>query len=252
MATAPVTTADVPASTVYGATAVATCMTAYKTRFTEAGFAPQEKGGATAVVVQCKVGNLAAGALVSTLTAAATTAVPTIVYKCGKQDLDNGLVRFQDDNLITCTGATPGTGTAPVLKGASKCFYYGGAWSDRSRMLSADMRKFRSVGKKVVAGTAEGDINDTDIKCFNKDKNAVLTGAANCWAYEITSQKLFAQPQYLWLAQPTCNTAAAPTVVIAGDKCKQTNVPNVANVCNAFTKMWTAQTCTPNFTWVPK
>lgn len=195
----------------------------------------------------------------STLTAAATTALPTVVYKCGKQDLDNGLMRYQDDNLITCAGAplTVG-GVETVLKGDLNCFYFGGVWSDRSRKLSRDQKNFRSVGKKVAvakAGTTaavQGDINDADIKCLNKDKSGVVNGAANCWAYEITSQKVFNQPQYLWLAQPTCNTAAAPTVVIAGDKCKQTNVPRVAADCTAFTKMWTAQICTPTFTWVPK
>ena len=73
-------------------------MSTYKTRFTEAGLKPQVGG---VLVVRCKVGNLFAGALMSTMTA---VGAPRADFKCGKQYLDNGYIRFQDDNLIKCHG----------------------------------------------------------------------------------------------------------------------------------------------------
>jgi len=239
------------ATTVYGATAVKTCMDNYKLANTINKRAPQVANSATAPVIKCNVGNLASGLAKDGLTDY-TKAV--VADACAQKDLANGLVQYVDDLVVTCDGVAVGAVT-PKLKSGKNCFFdpVQGKWLDRSRFQSYDGELFRSVGKTVKAGTSTtGDILEGDIKCLNTAKTAIVEGTKNCWAYEITSQKLWNEPQYLWLAQPTCPGVAGAAAGTGIANCKQTNKPCTAADAALFVKTFNGQICVPTFTWVKK
>lgn len=184
-------TAAKAATTVYGATAVKTCMDAYKLANTINKRAPQVALSATAPVIECNVGNVSTGLKKTGLTDY-TKAV--IADACAQKDLANGLVQYVDDLVVTCEGAPVGA-VKPVLKSGKNCFWdpITSKWLDRSRFQSYDGELFRSVGKTVKNGT-KGDILDGDIKCLNTAKTAIVEGEKNCWAFELTAQKLWNEP----------------------------------------------------------
>lgn len=121
--------------------------------------------------VKCKTANLSSG--VEKLGYETVVTPPAVaVENCAEKLLANGLVTFVDATLVTCANST---GHACVLDVSS------GVWFPRSS-LSADRADFRTVGKAV--GT---DISDADITCYDENKERVVEGSSECWAYEITS-----------------------------------------------------------------
>lgn len=155
---------------------------------------------------ECKAGNIATGPTV--------TGVLTKVgaYYCGVKYLGNGYVQYQDNSTISCQGDT-------ILKGAENCFHdpiaASSRWLPRTTHLTRDMDEFRTVGS--AGGT---DVDATKVRCFNTNKTFTETGTANCWAYEITSQKLWGDAQYLWMAQPSCGVDTANKKIEGVAKCK--------------------------------
>lgn len=218
-------TAQVLPTVVYGKTKVDACMKKFMTDNTIGGLKPilQKDARLATAKHECKTGNLASGVtkkgVLETKVGTGSTAVTT-PPNCGVKYLGNGYVQYVDNTTISCLGKPASSAaTAPVLVGAENCFHNPtGAysmWLPRTTHLTRDMDEFRTVGS--AGGT---DVDATKVRCFNTNKTFTETGTANCWAYEITSQKLWGDAQYLWMAQPSCGVDTAGKKIEGVALCK--------------------------------
>jgi hypothetical protein len=167
---------------------------------------------------ECKAGNIATALTITGVVETKVNGV-SVPAKCGVKYLGNGYVQYQDNSMIECYGAVTAASPKGLLKGAESCFHdpiaASSRWLPRTTHLTRDMDEFRTVGS--AGGT---DVDATKVRCFNTNKTFTETGTANCWAYEITSQKLWGDAQYLWMAQPSCGVDTANKKIEGVAKCK--------------------------------